>query len=86
MENFSQKLHLLQGSNLLEAAADGISQLIPFHMALRRINGWFFMLIYICLFFLFLHSLAVNHQESQWTTSKLVTITLASMINNNHQK
>ena len=29
MENFSQKLHLLQGSNLLEAAADGISQLNP---------------------------------------------------------
>ena len=29
MEIFSQKLHLLQGSNLLEAAADGISQLNP---------------------------------------------------------
>ena len=29
METFSQKLHLLQGSNLLDAAADGISQLNP---------------------------------------------------------
>ena len=65
METFSQKLHLLQGSNLLDAAADGISQLNPTpHL---KAIGWSlpgFMFIVICLFFLFLHSLVVNHQES----------------------
>ena len=44
-----------------------------------------FMLIFICLFFLFLHSLTstkkVDGQQQQ-----LATIALASMINNNHQK
>ena len=29
METFFQKLHLLQGSNVLEAVADGLSQLNP---------------------------------------------------------
>ena len=65
METFSQELHLLQGSNLLDAAADGISQLNPTpHL---KAIGWSlpgFMFIVICLFFLFLHSLVVNHQES----------------------
>ena len=66
METFSQKLHLLQGSNLLDAAADGISQLNPIPH-LKTIGGSMagFMLIFICLFFfLFLRSLAANHQES----------------------
>ena len=72
METFSQKLHLLQGSNLLEVAADGISQLnsIPH---LETIGGSMagFMLIFICLFFLFLRSLTANHQESQRTTTAI---------------
>ena len=54
METFSQKLHLLHGSNLVEAAADVISQLNPIPH-LKTIGGSVagFMLIFICLFFCF---------------------------------
>ena len=73
METFSQELHLLQGSNLLDAAADGISQLNP-TPHLKTIGGSMagFMLIFICLFFfLSLHSLAANHQESPRITTAI---------------
>ena len=55
MDTFSQKLHLLSSrSNLLEAAADGMSQLNPIPH-LKTIGGSMagFMLIFICLFFFF---------------------------------
>ena len=54
METSSQKLHLLQGSNLLDAVADGISQLNPIPH-LKTIGGSMagFMLTYTCLFFCF---------------------------------
>ena len=53
METFSQKLHLLQGSNLLDAAADGISQLNPIpHLKTTGGSMAGFMLI-LCLFFCF---------------------------------
>ena len=47
LETFSLKLHLLQGSNLLDAAADGISQLNPIPH-LKTIGGSMagFMLIF----------------------------------------
>ena len=62
----------MQGSNLLGAAADGISQLNPIpHLKAVRGSMAGFMLIVICFFFLFLHSLVVNHQESQWTTAAI---------------
>ena len=50
METFSQKLHLLQGSNLLDADFS-----IKSHPSLencQRINGWFYV-NFICLFFCF---------------------------------
>ena len=53
MDTFSQKLHLLSSrSNLLEAAADGMSQLNPIPH-LKTIGGSMagFMLIFICLIF-----------------------------------
>ena len=54
METFSQKLHLLQRSNLQEAAADGISQLNPSpHLKTIRGSMAGFMLIFKCLFFCF---------------------------------
>ena len=87
METFSQKLHLLQRSNLQEAAADGISQLNP-TPPLETIRGSMvgFMLIFMCLFFCFYIvwqqiTKKVNRQQQQ-----LATIVLASVINNNHQK
>ena len=87
METFSQKLHLLQGSNLLDAAADGISQLNPIPH-LKTIGGSVagFMLIFMCHFFCFYIvwqqiTKKVNRQQQQ-----LATIALASMINNSHQK
>ena len=49
METFSQKLHLLQGSNLLDAAADGISQLNPIPH-LKTIGGsmaGFMLILYV---------------------------------------
>ena len=55
MDTFSQKLHLLSSrSNLLEAAADGMSQLNPIPH-LKTIGGSMagFMLTYTCLFFCF---------------------------------
>ena len=71
LEIFSQKLHLLQGSNLLDAAADGISQLNPIPH-LKTIGGSMagFMLIFMS-FFLFLHRLRATHQESQRTTTAI---------------
>ena len=36
----------------------------------QRINGWFYVNFYVP-FFLFLHSLATNHQESQQTTTAI---------------
>ena len=86
METFSQKLHLLQRSNLQEAAADGISQLNPIpHLKTIRGSMAGFMLIFMCLFFCFYIvwqqiTKKVNRQQQQ-----SVTIALASMINN-HQK
>ena len=69
METFSQKLHLLHGSNLVEAAADVISQLNPIpHLKTIGESMAGFMLIFIYLFFLILHSLVANHQESRQTT------------------
>ena len=86
METFSQKLHLLQRSNLQEAAADGISQLNPIpHLKTIRGSMAGFMLIFMCLFFCFYVvwqqiTKKVNRQQQQ-----SATIALASMINN-HQK
>ncbi|KAB0386000.1 hypothetical protein FD755_000956 [Muntiacus reevesi] len=73
METFSQKLHLLHGSNLLEAVADGISQLNPIPQ-LKTIGGSVavFMLFFMS-FFLFLHSLVANHQETKQTKTKKQT-------------
>ena len=77
LETFSQKLHLLQGYNLLDATADGISQLNPIPH-LKTIGGSMagFMLIFICLFFCFYIvcgqlTKKVNGQQQQLTTSKL---------------
>ena len=86
MDTFSQKIHLFPSrSNLLEAAADGISQLNPIPH-LKTIGGSMagFMLIFICLFFCFYIvwwqiTKKVDRQQEQ-----LVTIALTSMINNNH--
>ena len=88
MDTFSQKIHLFPSrSNLLEAAADGISQLNPIPH-LKTIGGSMagFMLIFICLFFCFYIvwqqiKKTVNGQQQQ-----LATIALASVINNNHKK
>ena len=87
METLSQKLHLVQRSNLQEAAADGISHLNP-TPPLETIRGSMvgFMLIFMCHFFCFYIvwqqiTKKVNRQQQQ-----LATIALASMINNNHQK
>ena len=51
METLSQKLYLLHESNLLEAIADGISQLNPIpHLKTIRGSMAGFMLIFLCLF------------------------------------
>ena len=72
METFFQKLHLLQGSNVLEAVADGLSQLNPIpHLKTTGGTMGGFMFIFICLFFLFLYSLETNYNRNQWTTTAI---------------
>ena len=87
METFSQKLHLLQGSNLLDAAADGISQLNP-TPHLKTIGGSMagFVLIVICLFFCFYIVWWWITKKADWQQQQLATIALASTIASNHQK
>ena len=87
METFSQKLHLLQRSNLQEAAADGISQLNPIpHLKTIRGSMAGFMLIFMCLFFCFYIVWWCIIKKADGQQQQLVTITLASMIASNHQK
>ena len=81
METFSQKLRLLQGSNALEAAADGLSQLNPVPH-LKTIGGTMggFIFIFICLFCFYTVwrriMTKINGQQQP-----LATIALANMIN-----
>ena len=87
METWSQKLYLLHESNLLEAIADGISQLNPIpHLKTIRGSMAAFMLIFICLFFCFYIVWWRITKKVDGQQQQLATIALASMINNNHQK
>ena len=73
--------------NLLDAAADGISQLNPTHH-LKTIRGSMagFILIVTCLFFCFYIVWWCIIKKADGQQQQLVTITLASIIASNHQK
>ena len=76
METFSLKLHLLQGSNLLDAAADGISQLNPIpHLKTTGGSMAGFMLIFMSFFCFYIVcrriTKKVNGHQQQLAASKL---------------